>query len=233
MDLLKNIAQAAHKFAVDFRLMQHLKMVDEPFETKQVGSSAMAYKKNPMRCERICSLARFMISQIQAADQTAANQWFERTLDDSAGRRLYLPQSFLAVDALLLIYQNVMSRVAVYPRVIARLLEQELPFFATETFIMEGVKKGGDRQTLHEVVRENAVQAVQQIKEEGRDNQLLALLGRDERMPFSQEQLEQIAGQADFTGRSCAQVEEFLAGTIQPVLQKHRDLLDNAAELRV
>jgi adenylosuccinate lyase len=233
MDLLKNIAQAAHKFAVDFRLMQHLRMVDEPFERQQIGSSAMAYKKNPMRCERICSLARFIISQLQAVDQTAATQWFERTLDDSAGRRLYLPQSFLAIDAVLLIYQNVMSRINVYPQVITRLLQQELPFLATETFIMEGVKNGGDRQELHEAVRENAVSAVQHIKEEGGENRLLSLLGQDERIPFSQKELEVLSRTTDFTGRASAQVEEFLIDTIHPLLAAHQDLLDRTAELRV
>jgi adenylosuccinate lyase len=233
LDLLKNLAQSAHKYAVDFRLMQHLKMVDEPFEEKQVGSSAMAYKRNPMRSERLCSLARYTISQVQAADHTAANQWFERSLDDSAGRRLYMPQSFLAVDAILLIYANVIAGARVYPAIIARLLEEQLPFLATETIIMEGVIRGGDRQQLHETVRENAVAASRQIKEQGSENPLLELLARDDRIPFDMEQLRDIAFKTDFSGRSETQVQEYLQETVRPLLERYRNGAAGEQELRV
>jgi adenylosuccinate lyase len=233
LDVLKNLSQSAHKAAVDFRLMQHLKMVDEPFEEKQVGSSAMAYKRNPMRCERLCSLARYVIAQAQAADHTAANQWFERSLDDSAGRRLYLPQAFLAVDAILLIYANVIAGARVYPKMITRLLEQELPFLATETIIMQGVRRGGDRQQLHEAVRENAVAASKQIKERGSENNLLALLARDERIPFDLEELETMASTTDFSGRAEGQVQEYLQEYVQPLLERHPDGTAGGQELRV
>lgn len=233
LDLLKNIAQSAHKFAVDFRLMQHLKMVDEPFEEKQVGSSAMAYKRNPMRCERLCSLARYAISQVQACDHTAANQWFERTLDDSAGRRLYMPQTFLAADAVLLIYANVLAGARVYPTMITRLLEQELPFLATETIIMQGVIRGGDRQQLHEAVRENAVAASREIKERGSPNPLLEMLARDDRIPFDLEQLRAFAFETDFSGRAESQVQEFLQEHVKPILELHRDSTAGGQELRV
>jgi len=233
LDLLKNIAQSAHKFAVDFRLMQHLKMVDEPFEEKQVGSSAMAYKRNPMRCERLCSLARYAISQVPAADHTAANQWFERTLDDSAGRRLYMPQAFLALDAILLIYINVVTGARVYPTMITRLLEEELPFLATETIIMQGVIRGGDRQQLHEAVRENAVAASRQIKEKGSINPLLEMLARDDRIPFDLEQLKDLAFVTDFSGRSESQVQEYLQDYVKPLLEQHRDGAAGDEELRV
>ena len=233
LDLLKNLSQSAHKFAVDFRLMQHLKMVDEPFEEKQVGSSAMAYKRNPMRCERLCSLARYVIAQVQAADHTAANQWFERTLDDSAGRRLYLPQSFLAVDAVFLIYANVIAGARVYPTMIGRLLEKELPFLATETIIMQGVTRGGDRQQLHEAVRENALAASKQIKEQGSENNLLEMLARDERIPFDLQELKDMAFTTDFSGRAESQVQEYLQEQVQPLLEQHRDGAAGEEELRV
>jgi adenylosuccinate lyase len=233
LDFLKDVCQAAHKFAVDFRLMQHLKMVDEPFEERQVGSSAMAYKRNPMRCERLCSLARWMMSQAAAADQTAATQWFERTLDDSAGRRLYMPQSFLAADAVLLIYANVLAGARVYPTVIARLLEEELPFLATETVIMQGVVLGADRQVLHEAVRENAVAAARDVKDGSGANRLLEKLARDERIPFDLEQLKEIAFVSDFSGRAEAQVEEYLQEQVYPLLDRHREEAAPGGELRV
>jgi adenylosuccinate lyase len=233
LDLLKNIAQSAHKFAVDFRLMQHLKMVDEPFEEKQVGSSAMAYKRNPMRCERLCSLARYAITQVQGSDHTAANQWFERTLDDSAGRRMYIPQTFLAVDAVLLIYANVLTGARVYPTMITRLLEEQLPFLATETIIMQGVVRGGDRQQLHEAVRENAVAASREVKQEGAVNPLLEMLARDDRIPFDLDQLKEIAFVTDFSGRAEDQAREYLGETVKPLLEKHRGSAAGDEELRV
>jgi adenylosuccinate lyase len=236
LDLLKNIAVAAHKFAVDFRLMQHLKMVDEPFEKKQVGSSAMAYKRNPMRCERLCSLARSVVGQVQAADHTAATQWFERTLDDSAGRRLYLPQAFLGIDAVLLIYANVIGGAHVYPRVIERLLWEELPFVATETILMRAVMTGGDRQALHEVIREHSLAAAREVKEEGVPNPLLEKLAADPRIPFGLEELNAIVDSVDFSGRAPAQVDEFLEEQVRPLsgaLEAAAAEGDAAAELRV
>jgi adenylosuccinate lyase len=208
--------------------MQHLKMVDEPFEEKQVGSSAMAYKRNPMRCERLCSLARYAMSQVQAADQTGANQWFERTLDDSAGRRLYLPQAFLAVDGILIILSNVLKGARVYPNVIARLLAAELPFLATETIIMQGVLRGADRQVLHEAVRENAVAAAREIKEQGEANNLLEKLAQDRRIPFDRDELEALVRDTDFSGRA-----EFLREQVAPLLAKHRGEAAAAGDLQV
>jgi adenylosuccinate lyase len=233
MDALKNTAVAAHKFAVDFRLLQHLKMVDEPFESRQVGSSAMAYKRNPMRCERLCSLARFVISQAQAADQTAATQWLERTLDDSAGRRLYLPQAFLALEAALILYANVARGAVVYPRVAARLLAEELPFLATETILMKGVLRGGDRQSLHEAVREHAVAAAREMKEEAGDNRLLEKLAADGRLAFSLDELREIAYGTDFTGLAAAQVEEFLVQEVEPLLERSARLSEPEGEVKV
>jgi adenylosuccinate lyase len=233
LDVLKNISLSAHKFAVDFRLLQHLKMVDEPFESKQVGSSAMAYKRNPMRCERLCSLARFVLAQSQAADQTAATQWLERTLDDSAGRRLYLPQAFLAVDACLILCANVVRGAVVYPRVAERLLREELPFLATETLIMQGVLRGGDRQSLHEAIREHAVAAARELKEQAADNSLLEKLAGDPRIPFRLDELRQIAYGTDFTGRAAEQVEEYLGSEVRPLLERYAGLEPPAFELRV
>ena len=233
LDLVKNICQSAHKFAVDFRLMQHLKMVDEPFEERQVGSSAMAYKRNPMRCERLCSLARWVICQAQAADHTAANQWFERTLDDSAGRRLYLPQAFLAADAVMLIYANVIAGARVYPTVVSRLMRDELPFLATETIIMRAVMHGADRQLMHEVVRQNAVAAAREIKERGSQNTLLERLAADARIPFDLEELQRIAQDTDFSGRAEAQVAEYLREHVQPVLEAGRGREAGEGEIRV
>lgn len=229
LDVLKNLALAAHKFAVDFRLMQHLKMVDEPFEAKQVGSSAMAYKRNPMRCERLCSLARYVAAQAEAAGQTAAQQWFERTLDDSAGRRLYIPQAFLGADAVLLIYVNVLKGARVYPRVIAALLAEEQPFLATETLLMRAVAEGADRQEVHEAIRQNAAAAAREIKEAGGGNRLLDMLAEDRRIPFDLEEIRRITAEADFTGRSEAQVEEYLAEVVRPLLSANRGTLAGSA----
>lgn len=233
LDVLKNIAQSAHKFGTDFRLMQHLRMVDEPFGKKQVGSSAMAYKRNPMRSERLCSLARVAIGLAPMADATASVQWFERTLDDSAGRRIYLPQSFLAVEAVLILYRSVIEDAVVYPKVIERLLREELPFLATEAILMEGVKRGGDRQALHEVIRQRSLEAARGIKEEGAANTLLERLAADGRLPFSLEELQGLAWNADFSGRAAQQVAEYLAEEVDPVLAAEAHLLDGAEGPRV
>ncbi len=233
MDLLKNICLAAHKLAVDFRLLQHLKLLEEPFEREQVGSSAMAYKRNPMRCERICSLARFVMSQAAAADQTAATQWLERTLDDSAGRRLYLPQAFLATEAVLILAANVLAAPVVYPRVAERELREELPFLATEAILMQGVLRGADRQDLHEAIRQRSLEAARAVKEEAAENRLLELLAEDPRVPFDLEELRRMAQGEDFTGRAEAQVEEYLAGEVRPLLERYRDLPEPEGEIRV
>ena len=233
LDVLKNVALSAHKFAVDFRLLQHLKMVDEPIESKQVGSSAMAYKRNPMRCERLCSLARFVMSQAQAADQTAASQWLERTLDDSAGRRLYLPQAFLALDAALILYANVVRGAVVYPRVARRLLDEELPFLATETILMQAVLRGGDRQSLHEAIREHALEVVREMKEEAGDNRLLEKLAADGRFSFRLDELRQIAYGTDFTGLAASQVQEYLSGEVEPLLARYAHLSEPEGQVKV
>jgi len=233
LDALKNIALSAHKFAVDFRLLQHLKMVDEPAEGKQVGSSAMAYKRNPMRCERLCSLARFVMSQAQAADQTAATQWLERTLDDSAGRRLYLPQAFLALDAVLILYANVARGAVVYPRVARRLLSEELPFLATETILMQAVLRGGDRQSLHEALREHSLAAAREMKEEAADNRLLEKLAADGRFPFRLDELKEIAYGTDFTGLAASQVQEYLDGEVEPLLRRYAHLGEPEGQVKV
>ncbi len=233
LDVLKNIAQSAHKFGTDFRLMQHLKMVDEPFERKQVGSSAMAYKRNPMRSERLCSLARVVIGLAPMADATAATQWFERTLDDSAGRRIYLPQAFLAAEAVLLLYRNVIEGAMVYPRVIGRLLREELPFMATEAILMEAVKRGGDRQVLHEAIRQCSMEAAREIKEEGADNTLLEKLAADGRLPFGLEELRALAYGGDFSGRAEQQTAEYLAEEVDPVLAAEAHLLEKPEGPRV
>jgi adenylosuccinate lyase len=208
-------------------------MVDEPFESRQVGSSAMAYKRNPMRCERLCSLARFVISQAQAADQTAATQWLERTLDDSAGRRLYLPQVCLAVDAVLILYTNVVRGAVVYPRVARRLLQEELPFLATETILMQAVLRGGDRQSLHEAIREHALAAAKEMKEEAADNRLLEKLAADGRFPFRLDELREITYGTDFTGLSASQVEDYLTGEVEPLLARYAHLGGPETQVRV
>ncbi len=233
LDVLKNVALCAYKFAVDFRLLQHLKMVDEPIESRQVGSSAMAYKRNPMRCERLCSLARFVVSQAQAADQTTATQWLERTLDDSAGRRLYLPQAFLALDATLILYANVIRGAVVYPRVARRLLQEELPFLATETILMQAVLRGGDRQSLHEAIREHALAAAREMKEEAADNKLLEKLAADGRFPFRLDELKEIAYGTDFTGLAASQVQEYLDGEVEPLLRRYAHLGEPEGQVKV
>jgi len=233
MDCLKNISAAAHKMAVDWRLLQHLKLVDEPFEKSQVGSSAMAYKRNPMRCERICSLARFVLSLAAAADQTAASQWLERSLDDSAGRRLYLPQAFLGAEAVLILARNVWAGASVYPKAAERLLREQLPFLATEAILMQGVLRGADRQSLHEAIRQRSVEAARAVKEEAADNRLLELLAEDPRVPFDLEELARIACGSDFTGCAEQQVEEYLAEEVRPLLERHRGLREPEGEVRV
>jgi adenylosuccinate lyase len=229
--VLSGVAQSAHKMATDLRLLAHRKEVEEPFEKEQIGSSAMAYKRNPMRSERICSLARFVISMEQNAAQTISVQWLERTLDDSANRRLSLPQSFLATDAVLILCQNVTSGLVVYPKVIAAQLDAELPFMATENILMAAVSAGGDRQELHELIRQHSQAAAKVVKEEGGRNDLLARLAQDP--AFTKVDLTSVMNPAQYIGRSPQQVDEFLAEVIDPIRKKYGDLSQKEAEVKV
>jgi len=229
--VLSGIATSAHKMATDLRLLQHRKEMEEPFESGQVGSSAMAYKRNPMRSERICSLARFVMSLTSCADATAAVQWFERTLDDSAARRLVVPQAFLAVDAVLILYQNVTEGLVVYPRVIAANLAAELPFMATENILMAAVAAGGDRQDLHERIRRHSQAAAAVVKQEGKPNDLLQRLAADK--AFSKVDLQSALDPASFVGRAPQQVDEFLADVVEPIRRRYPDALGGTAEVSV
>ena len=231
VDVLSGIAQSAHKFATDLRILAHRKEMEEPFEKNQIGSSAMAYKRNPMRSERICSLARFVMSIQSCPAMTLATQWMERTLDDSACRRLVLPQAFLAVDALLIIYQNIVENMVVYPKVIERNLRSELPFMATENILMAAVERGGDRQDLHERIRVHSQAAAARVKVEGLDNDLLDRLRRDE--AFAGIDIDAQLEPIRFVGRAPEQVDEFLAEQVQPIREKYRDLFTDDADLRV
>lgn len=231
MATLSGIAQSAAKAATDLRLLQHLKEIEEPFEQDQIGSSAMAYKRNPMRAERICGLARFVISLESSAAQTLATQWLERTLDDSANRRLTLPQAFLAVDSILLLYQNVVSGLVVYPRVVAQHLAAELPFMATENILMAGVAAGGDRQDLHERIRQHSQSAAAQVKQEGRPNDLLARLASDP--AFAGIDVSNLLASESHTGRARQQVDEFLRDVLAPWRAKLDATRVASAKIRV
>jgi len=233
MYVLAQIAASAHKFSNDIRLLQHLKEVEEPFEKSQIGSSAMAYKRNPMRSERIASLARFTISDSLNPILTSATQWFERTLDDSANKRLSIPEGFLSVDGILDLCLNVVDGLVVYPKVIEKRLLAELPFMATENIMMDAVKAGGDRQELHERIRELSMEAGRTVKEEGKDNNLLELIAADPAFNMTLEDLQASMDPSKYTGRAKEQVESFLAGTVKEVLQKNKDLLGMTAEINV
>jgi adenylosuccinate lyase len=228
---LGGIAQSSHKMATDLRLLAHRKELEEPFEREQVGSSAMAYKRNPMRCERICSLGRFVMSLETSAVQTAAVQWLERTLDDSANRRLVLPQAFLAADAVLVLCQNVTAGLVVYPRVIAANLQAELPFMATENILMAGVAAGGDRQDLHERIRRHSQAAAAVVKEQGGKNDLLERMAGDP--AFAEVDLGALLAPSDFVGRAPQQVDEFLSEVIAPIRAKYPAAADGDAEVKV
>jgi adenylosuccinate lyase len=228
---LSGIAQSAHKMASDLRLLANHKELEEPFEEEQIGSSAMAYKRNPMRAERICGLARFVTSLESSAAATASTQWLERTLDDSANRRLVLPQSFLAVDALLLLYQNIASGLVVYPQVIARHLAEELPFMATEMILMAAVAAGGDRQDLHERIRRHSQAAAAQVKTQGARNDLLERLADDP--AFTAVALKQTLDSSRFIGRAPEQVDEFLAEVVAPIRRRYANSLGTAADVHV
>ncbi len=230
---LAGVGESVHKFASDMRLLANLKEVEEPFESKQIGSSAMAYKRNPMRCERACALARFLIVGPLHSEFTAATQWFERTLDDSAIRRISLPEAFLAADGALNLYLNVMEAPAVYPKVIARRLQAELPFMATENLLMAAVKRGGDRQTLHEVIRKHSQDAAAQVKQHGGENDLLARLAADPEFGMARDELEATLDPVQYVGRAPQQVEAFSAEYIDPVLARHASRLGARSDVRV
>ena len=232
LNILAQIAASAHKFATDLRILAHRKEMEEPFEKSQIGSSAMAYKRNPMRSERICSLARYIISLQSSPLMTHATQWMERTLDDSANRRLVLPQAFLAMDAILIIYQNIVENLVVYPKVIEKNLLAELPFMTTENILMAAVEQGGDRQDLHERIRQHSQQAGMVVKQEGGDNDLLERLKKDP--AFARVDIDAEMDPIKFVGRSPEQVDEFIAEQVDPVRARYPDsLIKENAELRV
>jgi adenylosuccinate lyase len=230
--VLSGIAQSAQKFSNDIRLLAHLKEVDEPFETQQIGSSAMAYKRNPMRSERMASLARYVMTDALNPALTAGSQWFERTLDDSANRRISIPEAFLSVDAILLLYVNVVRGLQVYPRAIARHLEQELPFMATENILMHCVAQGGDRQTLHEAIRRHALAAGERVKREGLDNDLLERIAADPLFRLTPENVRALCSIEHFIGRAVEQTEEFLRDAA-PYWQDISNLPASAADVKV
>jgi len=232
---VSQISHSAHKMACDIRLLMNLKEIDEPFERNQIGSSAMAYKRNPMRCERICSLSRFVISLVDNTAHTHANQWFERTLDDSANRRLTLAQIFLCTDGILNVVNNVIDGLVVWPKVIHRHVMEEMPFMATENILMACVKAGGDRQELHEVIRQMSMEAAKGVKEEGKSNDLLDRI-RDDKEHFAPilDQLDSMVDPAKFVGRSPQQVVEFIEEEVDPVLEKYQSIIDqNSFQLSV
>lgn len=233
VNVLAGIAASAHKMSNDIRLLQHMKEVEEPFEKNQIGSSAMAYKRNPMRSERIASLARFVMVDALNPAITSATQWFERTLDDSANKRLAIPESFLAVDGILDLCLNVVSGLVVYPNVIAKHLMSELPFMATENIMMNAVKKGGNRQELHEKLRELSMEAAKKVKEDGEENNLLDLIAKDKTFHMSKEELEQIMIPEKYIGCSKEQVEVFLTNVVRPILDENRILLGISADINV
>ena len=231
LTVLSGIAQSAHKFANDLRLLANRKELEEPFEEKQVGSSAMAYKRNPMRAERMTGLARVVMALVPAAAATAAEQWLERTLDDSATRRIVLPEAFLGADAVLRLYQNIAAGLVVYPKMCARHIADELPFMATENILMAAVKAGGDRQALHEKIRQHSHAAARRVKLEGGENDLLARLAADK--AFAKVDIEAELAPERFVGRAPEQVEEFLAAEVRPLLVAHKAEISREAEIKV
>ena len=232
-NVLAGIAASAHKMSNDIRLLQHLKEVEEPFEKSQIGSSAMAYKRNPMRSERIASLSRYVMIDALNPAITSATQWFERTLDDSANKRLSIPEGFLAADGILDLCLNVVDGLVVYPKVIEKRLMSELPFMATENIMMDAVKAGGDRQELHEKIRTLSMEAGRQVKVEGKDNNLLELIAADPAFNMTLEDLKKTMDPARYTGRSEIQVEKFLKTVVQPILDENKKLLGVKAEINV
>ena len=233
LNVLAGIAQSATKFSNDIRLLQHLKEIEEPFEKNQIGSSAMAYKRNPMRSERIASLSRYVMVDVLNPYITAATQWFERTLDDSANKRLSIPEGFLAIDAVLNLYLNVSDGLVVYDKVIEKRLRSELPFMATENIMMDAVKAGGDRQELHERIRELSMEAGRTVKVEGKDNDLLERIAADPAFNLTIEELRKSMEPSRYVGRAKEQTVTFIEKTVQPVLDAHKDMLGMTAEINV
>lgn len=233
LNILSSIAQSAYKFSNDIRLLQHLKQIEEPFEKSQIGSSAMAYKRNPMRSERIGSLARYVIVDALNPAITAATQWFERTLDDSANKRISVPEAFLAVDAILNLYINVVDGLVVYPKVIYQQFMREIPFMATENIMMDAVKKGGDRQELHEKIRVYSMEAGKNVKVEGKENNLPELIANDKSFGLSIEEINAVMKPENFVGRAPAQVTDFMQSQVAPVLDKYKELLGVEVEINV
>lgn len=233
MNLLSSIGQSMHKFATDMRLLQSMKEIEEPFEQNQIGSSAMAYKRNPMRCERICSLSRYMIASVQNTAMTASVQWFERTLDDSANRRISIPESFLCCDAVLSIAYNVIKGLQVNDKVIHKNIMAELPFMTTENILMSAVKKGGDRQELHEKIRQYSMIAAKRVKEEGLENNLLELIAQDPSFGVDANELLDILKPEKYIGRSANLTKEFIESDIKPILKKNSNLIGIDVDLKV
>ncbi len=233
LNILSGIAQSAAKFSNDIRLLQHLKEVEEPFEKGQIGSSAMAYKRNPMRTERIASLARYVMVDALNPAFTMAGQWFERTLDDSANKRISVPEAFLAVDGILTLYANVAGGLVVYPKVIEQRLRKELPFMATENIMMDAVKRGGDRQQLHEAIRVHSMAAARVVKAEGGENDLLDRIAGDPLFGVGREELEGILQPEKYVGRAPEQTREFLSEEVDPVLEKYQNVESGEAEVTV
>ena len=233
LNVLAGIAASAHKMSNDIRLLQHLKEVEEPFEKSQIGSSAMAYKRNPMRSERIASLSRYVIVDALNPAITSAAQWFERTLDDSANKRLSIPEGFLAIDGILDLCLNVVDGLVVYPKVIEKHLMAELPFMATENIMMDAVKAGGDRQELHERIRELSMEAGRNVKVNGGENNLLELIAADPAFGLSLEDLKKTMEPSRYVGRAPEQVDAFLTQVVNPILEEYRELLGEKAEINV
>ncbi len=233
LNVLASIASSAHKFSNDIRLLQHLKEIEEPFEKNQIGSSAMAYKRNPMRSERIASLSRYVMSDVTNTYFTSACQWFERTLDDSANKRLSIPEGFLATDGILDLMLNVVDGLVVYEKVINKRLMSELPFMATENIMMDAVKAGGDRQELHEKIRQLSMEAGKNVKQEGKENNLLELIAQDEGFPMTLEELKQSMEPSKYVGRSASQVTDFINEVVNPILEANKDILGVKAEINV
>ena len=233
INVLAGIAASAHKFSNDIRLLQHLKEVEEPFEKTQIGSSAMAYKRNPMRSERIASLSRYVMVDALNPAITSATQWFERTLDDSANKRLYIPEGFLAIDGILDLCLNVVDGLVVYPKVIEKHMMAELPFMATENIMMDAVKAGGDRQELHERIRVLSMEAGKHVKEEGKENNLLELIAADPAFNMTLEELQKSMEPSRYVGRAPRQVDNFLKNVVNPILEENKELLGVKAEILV
>ena len=233
MSVLAGIAQSAHKFTNDLRLLQHMKEIEEPFEKNQIGSSAMAYKRNPMRSERMASLADYVLSNLMNPMIVSSTQWFERTLDDSANKRIAIPEGFLATDGILDLYLNIVDGLVVYPKVIEARLRAELPFMATENIMMDAVKEGGDRQEIHEKIRQLSMEAARQVKEEGKPNNLLELIANDSTLGLDKDKLEKGLDPSRYIGRAPKQVEEYLDEYIKPLLEKHRDVLGKTSNITI